>query len=63
MSMAERIPPSPLVESPEAELVREIEALIRKVAERSATAHEEQRLQELQKRRMEMMRPKKRAYA
>jgi hypothetical protein len=61
MSMAERIPP--LVESPEAELVRQIEALIRKLAASKATANDVQLLQELQKRRVEMMRPRKRIFA
>jgi hypothetical protein len=59
MSMAERMP-SQLVESPEAELVREIESLIRKLATGKATQNELQLLQELQKRRVEMMRPKRR---
>jgi hypothetical protein len=61
MSMAERIPQ--FVESPEAELVRQIEELIRKLATGEATQNDLQLLQELQKRRVEMMRPKKRISA
>lgn len=59
MSMAERVP-SQFVEAPEAEIVRKIEALIRKMAAGQATQNDVQMLQELQKRRVEMMRPKKR---
>lgn len=59
MSMAERMP-SQFVESPEAEIVRKIEALIRKMAAGQASQNDVQMLQELQKRRVEMMRPKKR---
>lgn len=61
MSMAER--KEQFVESPEAELVRQIEDLIRKLAAGQATANDLQLLQELQKRRVEMMRPKKRLSA
>lgn len=52
--MAIRIP----AESAEAELLRQIEFLIRKLAAGAATPNEVQLLQELQKRRVEMMRPK-----
>ena len=62
MSMAERVP-SELVELPEAEVVRAIEALIRKVAAGRASPNEIQLLQELQKRRVEMLRPRKRVFA
>ena len=55
MNMVEQIS---FAESPEAELVREIELLIRKLAAQEASPHEIQRLQELQKRRVEMMRPR-----
>lgn len=55
--------PSQLVESPEAELVRQIEALIRKLAAGRASPNEVQMLQELQQRRLEMMRPRKRVRA
>jgi len=51
------------VESPEAELLRQIEDLIRKLAAGDATPNEMQLLQELQKRRVEMLRPKRRAIA
>jgi hypothetical protein len=62
MSMAERMT-SQFVESPEAELVRQIEALIRKLAAGNATPNDIQLLQELQKRRVELMRPQKRVTA
>ena len=62
MSMAERVP-SQFVESPEADVVRKIEALIRKLAAGKASPNDVQMLQELQKRRVEMMRPKKRILA
>lgn len=55
MSMVER---TAFPESPEAELVRQIEELIAKLAAGKATPNDVQRLQELQKRRVEMMRPK-----
>ncbi|MDE2096841.1 MAG: hypothetical protein KGL39_06300 [Patescibacteria group bacterium] len=67
--MTMRIP----AESAEAELLRQIELLIAKLAAGEATPHEIQLLQELQKRRVDMMRPRvgdkpqyaegKRAYA
>ncbi|HWM48665.1 MAG TPA: hypothetical protein VNR11_17310 [Xanthobacteraceae bacterium] len=50
-------------ESAEAELVREIELLIRKLAAGRATPNDIQTLQELQKRRVELMRPRKRVPA
>jgi len=48
-----------LTESPEAELVRQIEGLIRKLAAGNASPNDLQRLHELQKRRVEMMIPKR----
>lgn len=48
-----------LTESPEAELVRQIEGLIRQLAAGKASPNDLQRLQELQKRRVEMMIPKR----
>ncbi|MDN3279497.1 hypothetical protein QWJ07_34890 [Frankia sp. RB7] len=54
-----QLSPMHFAESPEAELVKEIEALIRKMAAGRASVRDEQRLQELQMRRIEMMRPKR----
>lgn len=59
MSMIDSVPPR-LVEPPEAELVRKIETIIRKIAAQRATPSDVQALQELQKRRLEMMRPRRR---
>jgi hypothetical protein len=50
---------SQFAETPEAELVREIEELIRKVAAGRASSGDLQLLQELQKRRVELMRPRR----
>ena len=58
MIMAERLE---LTESPEAELLREIENLIRRLTTGKASSGDLQRLQELQKLRVQMMRPRKRA--
>lgn len=44
--------------SPEAEILREIERLIRKVATGQSNPNDVQLLQDLQKHRVEMMRPK-----
>jgi len=44
--------------SPEAELVRQIEELIRRLASGNANDNDLQLLHELQRRRVEMMRPK-----
>ncbi len=44
--------------SPEAEIIRQIEELIRKVAGGHATEHDLLLLQELQRTRVELMRPK-----
>lgn len=44
--------------SPEAELVRQIEDLIRKLASNNADDNDLQLLHELQRRRVDMMRPK-----
>jgi hypothetical protein len=44
--------------APEAELIREIEQLIRKLAEGKASQNDLQLLQDLQKMRVDMMRPK-----
>lgn len=60
MNMAERVT---FTESPEAELVRQIEDLIRRLAVGKASPNDLQRLQELQRRRVEMMLPKKRRSA
>jgi hypothetical protein len=60
MNMAERVR---ITESPEAELIRQIENLIRALAHGKASPSDLQRLHELQKRRVEMMRPKKRVAA
>jgi hypothetical protein len=49
--------------SPEAEIGRKIEELIRKLASGRASNDDLQRLHDLQKRRVEMMRPKRRAVA
>jgi hypothetical protein len=54
MSIFERIQMSP---SPEAEILRQIEDLIRKVATGSASQSDVQLLQDLQRRRVELMRP------
>jgi hypothetical protein len=54
-NMTEKSPISP---SPEAEILRQIEALIRKVATDQATARDMQLLQDLQKVRVNLMRPK-----
>jgi hypothetical protein len=43
--------------SVEAELIRQIEELIRKLAERQADQNDVQLLQDLQKRRVDLMRP------
>jgi hypothetical protein len=56
MTMA---PQKSFPESPEAEIVRRIEELIRKLAAGDATPHDVQRLHELQKRRVEMMTPER----
>lgn len=58
MGMAE-LAPLHFAESPEAELVKQIEALIRKMAAGRASHSDEQLLQELQMKRIEMMRPKR----
>jgi hypothetical protein len=55
MSALEKIAMTP---SPEAEIVRQIEDLIRKLASGSSDDNDLQRLHELQRRRVEMMRPK-----
>jgi hypothetical protein len=55
MSALEKIEMTP---SPEAELVRQIEELIRKLASGDADEGDLQLLQELQRKRVEMMRPK-----
>jgi hypothetical protein len=44
--------------SPEAEIISQIEALIRKLAAGRATESDVQLLHDLQKRRVELMRPK-----
>lgn len=44
--------------SPEAEILRQIEDLIRKLAGGHATSNDVQLLHELQRQRVEMMRPK-----
>jgi hypothetical protein len=59
MSMADLL--SQFAEAPEAELVKQIEALIRKMAAGHASQSDVQRLQELQKQRVEMMRPRRRS--
>ncbi|WP_139024836.1 hypothetical protein [Bradyrhizobium sp. STM 3843] len=51
--------PLHFAETPEAELVKQIEALIRKMAAGHASASDEQLLQELQMKRIEMMRPRR----
>ena len=58
MSMADTML-SQFAETPEAELVREIEKLIRKVAAGRASSNDLQLLQELQKRRVDLMRPRR----
>jgi hypothetical protein len=58
MSMADLMPLH-FSESPEAELVRQIEILIRKVAANEASPNDIQLLQELQKKRVDMMRPRR----
>jgi hypothetical protein len=55
MSALEKIAMTP---SPEAEIVRQIEDLIRKLASGVADDNDLQLLHELQRRRVEMMRPK-----
>jgi hypothetical protein len=55
MMMPERAPMSP---SPEAEIISQIEALIRKLAAGIATENDLQLLHDLQKRRVDLMRPK-----
>ncbi len=55
MSALEKIAMTP---SPEAELARQIEELIRKLASGAADDNDLQILHELQRRRVEMMRPK-----
>ncbi len=55
MSALEKIAMTP---SPEAEIIREIEELIRKLASGRASENDLQRLHDLQRRRVEMMRPK-----
>lgn len=55
MSALEKIVMTP---SPEAEIVRQIEELIRKLASGVADDNDLQLLHELQRRRVEMMRPK-----
>lgn len=55
MSALEKIAMTP---SPEAEIIREIEELIRKLASGRADDNDLQRLHDLQRRRVEMMRPK-----
>lgn len=55
MSALEKIA---MTSSPEAEIVRQIEDLIRKLASGNASDHDLQILQELQKQRVELMRPK-----
>lgn len=47
-------------EPPEAELVKRIEGLIRQIAEGRASPNDIQLLQELQMRRVDLMRPKRR---
>jgi hypothetical protein len=59
MSMADLL--SKFAEAPEAELVKQIEVLIRKMAEGRASESDVQQLQQLQKQRVEMMRPKRRS--
>jgi hypothetical protein len=44
--------------SPEADIIRQIEELIRKLAQGDASQHDLQMLHELQKRRVDMMRPR-----
>ena len=60
MGMAD-LAPLHFAEPPEAELVKKIELLIREMAAGRASRNEIQLLQELQMRRVEMMRPKRRA--
>jgi hypothetical protein len=55
MSALEKIAMTP---SPEAEIIREIEELIRKLASGRSTDNDLQRLHDLQRQRVEMMRPK-----
>jgi hypothetical protein len=55
MTVAEKVSMSP---SPEAEIINQIEALIRKLAAGNASESDIQLLHDLQKRRVEMMRPK-----
>jgi hypothetical protein len=55
MSAAEKIA---MTHSPEAELLRHIEDLIRKLAGGNADDNDLQLLHELQRQRLEMMRPK-----
>lgn len=55
MAMAQKISMTP---SPEAELVRQIEDLIRKLAAGNASQSDIQALNDLQKRRVDLMRPK-----
>jgi hypothetical protein len=54
MSAAEKLTMPP---SPEAEILRQIEDLIRKLAAGDASQNELQLLQDLQKRRVELMQP------
>lgn len=56
MNMAETLPQ--FADAPEAELVKQIEVLIRKMAAGQASQNDVLLLQELQNRRVEMMRPK-----
>ncbi len=55
MTVAEKASMSP---SPEAEIINQIEALIRKLAAGNASESDIQLLHDFQKRRVEMMRPK-----
>jgi hypothetical protein len=55
MSAAEKIP---MPTSPEAEVIRQIEVLIRKLATGDADDSDKQLLQALQRRRVNLMRPK-----
>ena len=55
MNMLQKAPMSP---SPEAEIISQIEALIRKLAAGRATESDMQLLHDLQKRRVDLMRPK-----
>jgi len=61
MSAAARAPtpmPTMSTSSPEAELLRELEELIRKLATGDASENDIQRLHDLQRRRIRFLRPK-----